>query len=830
MRHQKLRRSIIFISLLSFFCVMGWTAHRRATAQQKVIIDNNSALTVANAVNHIEGLKANGAVATAPALTGIFFTSTMLATGTQTIIVSGSSFQAGLTLAVTPITPPGDPSTFSGSQIQSQTGTSFQVTVTFATAGNYSFQVTNPSGDQSNRLFATVQTPATSWWTPEGVRLTDVTAGFPGKPFADVAAFPLRDGRWRLLFDAGGAMRSAVSPDGISLTVESGLPFQTVTSLRPSLVKILKLDSGQIRAYFSSSNMYSAISSDEGLTFTLEAGVRLAASAVGESTITGGSVVRNRDGGWRMYFGGEARVFSATSTDLLTWTPDAGVRVGPGASLGGNPAVHPDAILNAAGSVSLFFFHGPSPANPMTAGLGDKGGMYVSTSTDGLTFTAEAFTGIYFGNDATVVPLPGGGYRMYYNWGDNFGGTIYSATGTDPTATTVQFSASNYTVGEGDGRATLTVTRAGDASAASTVDYATSDTAGTNNCNMTIGAASSRCDYLTTIGTLHFSPGDTTKTISIPIIDDSYFEGPETFNVTLSNASGATLDSPSATTVIINDNDSANGTNPIDRPDFFVTEHYYDFLSRQPDAGGLAFWTNEITSCGSDAQCVSAKRINVSAAYFLSTEFQQTGYLVERMYKSAYGSASRTSTFGGSHQIAVPIVRFSEFLSDTQEIGSGVVVGQAGWEMALENNKQAFTLEFVQRARFITAFPTSMPPSAFVDKLFENAGVTPATSDRTAAINEFASASMTADVAARSRALRDVAENPTLNSQEFNRAFVLMQFLGYLRRNPNDAPDADYTGYDFWLTKLNQFNGNYVTAEMVKAFIVSGEYRQRFGL
>jgi hypothetical protein len=68
-----------------------------------------------------------------------------------------------------------------------------------------------------------------------------------------------------------------------------------------------------------------------------------------------------------------------------------------------------------------------------------------------------------------------------------------------------------------------------------------------------------------------------------------------------------------------------------------------------------------------------------------------------------------------------------------------------------------------------------------------------------------------------------------LNQQEFSRAFVLMQFLGYLRRNPNDAPDADYTGYDFWLTKLNQFNGNYINAEMVKAFLSASEYRQRFG-
>ena len=84
-------------------------------------------------------------------------------------------------------------------------------------------------------------------------------------------------------------------------------------------------------------------------------------------------------------------------------------------------------------------------------------------------------------------------------------------------------------------------------------------------------------------------------------------------------------------------------------------------------------------------------------------------------------------------------------------------------------------------------------------------------------------------MAARARALRDVAENSPLQQQEFNRAFVLMQFIGYLRRNPNDAPDSDYTGYDFWLTKLNQFNGNFVAAEMVKAFITSAEYRQRSG-
>ena len=74
-----------------------------------------------------------------------------------------------------------------------------------------------------------------------------------------------------------------------------------------------------------------------------------------------------------------------------------------------------------------------------------------------------------------------------------------------------------------------------------------------------------------------------------------------------------------------------------------------------------------------------------------------------------------------------------------------------------------------------------------------------------------------------------IAENLLLQQREFNRAFVLMQYIGYLRRNPDAAPDLNFAGFNFWLNKLNQFNGNYVAAEMVKAFINSNEYRQRFG-
>ncbi len=382
----------------------------------------------------------------------------------------------------------------------------------------------------------------------------------------------------------------------------------------------------------------------------------------------------------------------------------------------------------------------------------------------------------------------------------------------------VQFSSSNYSVVEACAAITITVNRVGDTSGAASVDYFTSDV-----------TALERRDYITAIGTLRFAAGETSKSFVVLINDDSFVEGNETFNVNLRNPSGVTLGAPAVATVTIIDNATEPSTNVIDDPSDFVCQHYHDFLNRTPDADGLAFWINQITSCGTDQVCIDLKRINVSAAYFLSIEFQQTGYLVERMYKVAYGDASGTSTIGGAHQLAVPIVRFNEFLPDTQEIGLGVIVGQPGFETVLENNKQAFALEFVQRSRFTTALPTSLTPAQFVNQLFANAGVTPSASDRNAAMAEFGSATNTIDVAARARALRDVAENSSLNSQEFNRAFVLMQYIGYLRRNPNDAPDGDHTGYDFWLTKLNAFNGNFVSAEMVKAFITSSEYRQRFG-
>src|SRR5438270_13204100 len=177
--------------------------------------------------------------------------------------------------------------------------------------------------------------------------------------------------------------------------------------------------------------------------------------------------------------------------------------------------------------------------------------------------------------------------------------------------------------------------------------------------------------------------------------------------------------------------------NPIGLDSFFVRQHYLDFLNREPDSAGLEFWVNNIAACGGDETCRDLKRINTSAAYFLSIEFRETGYLVERLYKAAYGDGTGTSTLGSTHPISVPVVRFSEFLPDTKTIGQGVIVGQTGWETVLENNKVAFTNAFVQRSRFTTAFPTTLSSAAFVDALNAKAGNVLSSSNRSAIIALF---------------------------------------------------------------------------------------------
>ncbi|HLN97257.1 MAG TPA: Calx-beta domain-containing protein, partial [Pyrinomonadaceae bacterium] len=385
---------------------------------------------------------------------------------------------------------------------------------------------------------------------------------------------------------------------------------------------------------------------------------------------------------------------------------------------------------------------------------------------------------------------------------------------------TVQFNADTVNVSEtldATTRVDVVVTRNGTTTAEASVDYATSD-----------GTASERSDYLMSAGTLHFAPNEISKSISVFVVDDRLGEGGETFNISLSNPAGCTLGAPATAVVTINSNEAVDGSNPVKEAsfnsDFFVRQHYLDFLNREADAAGLAFWKNQIDEC-TTAACREIRKINVSAAFFLSIEFQETGYLVYRANQASFNS----------HEF----LKLREFFPDTQEIGRGVVIGQPGAEAQLETNKKKFFQDFVQRPKFLaaSAFPTSMSALQFVDKLNANTfdpgasvsggALTPSERNDLVALLSTNPASP----GLRAHVLRVVSENGLFSSRQSNRAFVLMQYLGYLRRNPADSPELtlDYTGYNFWLGKLNQFNGNFVNADMVKSFLVSGEYQQRFG-
>lgn len=416
----------------------------------------------------------------------------------------------------------------------------------------------------------------------------------------------------------------------------------------------------------------------------------------------------------------------------------------------------------------------------------------------------------------------------------------YSITLSDNSSlNSVSFSSANFTVTEGvDGNGlafegvglrTITVTRGGsDVSGAASVDYATSE-----------GTGDERRDYTKARGTLRFGPGATSASFVVFVTDDVFKPGDmarsrndfnqfivvenaaETVNLSLSNPVGTTLGATPNAVLTINNDDTTTGANPVRAASFnsrfFVRQHYHDFLGREPDLSGLNFWSNNIESCGADPQCREVKRRDTSAAFFLSIEFQETGFVVHRAYKAAFGDINPP---------AVPApLRLNDFLSDTKRIGEGVVVGVGNWTVQLENNKAAYFDEFVIRPQFRTIYPLTMTPQSFVDTLNSRSGVVLSPGEVSNLVNLLQSGQRT-----RGQILRAVAEAPTMVQRETSRAFVLMQYFGYLRRNPNDPQDTNFDGFNFWLNKLqNQAGGDYRVAQMIEAFIESIEYTERFG-
>ena len=364
-------------------------------------------------------------------------------------------------------------------------------------------------------------------------------------------------------------------------------------------------------------------------------------------------------------------------------------------------------------------------------------------------------------------------------------GTITVEASASPT---LQLSAATFTVSEGAGAANITVSRSGSTASAAAVNYATSDTAGLTNCSTVNGIASSRCDYPTAVGIVRFAGGEASKTISIPLIDDSYAEGNESFTITLSNATGANLGSPASASVTINDNEASNGPNPIDGTSFFVRQQYLDFLTREPGPGGFAAWQAVINGCpAGDTTC---DRIHVSSSFFRSPEFQDRGYFIYRFYPVSFGRKPDFVEF-------VPdLAKVSGFLSDAE----------------LEAAKQAFIADFLSRPAFVTKF-NGLSDTAYVDTLLSTAGITHFARD-------FWIAALGNGTRTRAQVLREIAESTEVYNKYYNQAFVVMQYFGYLRRDP----DAFYLD---WIAVLDSNPNDY--RGMVNGFMNSLEYRFRFG-
>jgi glucose/arabinose dehydrogenase len=388
-----------------------------------------------------------------------------------------------------------------------------------------------------------------------------------------------------------------------------------------------------------------------------------------------------------------------------------------------------------------------------------------------------------------------------------------------PITSSVQFNDTQFQVTEDCTGVGVLVTRAGDLAAVQTVGYVTNE-----------NSANQETDFTYAEGTLMFGPGEATKSFTVLISEDAYLEGPENLTLELRNPAGGTsLGNASMATLVITDDETADGnTNPIDDNATFVAQHYHDFLNRESDPQGLAFWTGQLQLCGSDPVCLVDRRENVSAAFFLSVEFQRTGFLMVRMYKASYIDSPLRPR---------GLPRYGEFLRDTQEVGRGVVVGEGNWEQQLSDNILSFARTWVQRADFVASFPNSMTAAGYVDRLFANSEVLPSPSERGGAITAYDDGG----VDGRANALLSVINSGSVYNQQYNAAIVLMQYIGYLRRNPNDAPDLSYAGYDFWLNKLNQHSlqgedmrnnsvahGRVKRAEMIKAFLQASEFRKRF--
>jgi hypothetical protein len=349
-------------------------------------------------------------------------------------------------------------------------------------------------------------------------------------------------------------------------------------------------------------------------------------------------------------------------------------------------------------------------------------------------------------------------------------------------------------VGEAAGSVTISVTRSGDISGAASVKYTTSDTFSLNSpCSQAnTGVASERCDYETSVGTLRWTSGEGgTKTFIVPIINDAYPEGSpnESFSVTLSSPNGVTINSPSAATITITDNDATLANdNPIDDVDFYITQLYLDILGRLPDQQGFQNWHNTLAPCPNggygEPPSSDCDRLHVAAGFFQSDEYLSRGYFAFRFYMVSFNQRPT----------------YAQFMPDMADVGGQKSPAEE------EASKVAFADAFVQRPAFLSKYP-GLSGQPLADALLETAGLPPG--------------SYTAGSQTNGQILRGISQSPAAFNKFLTEGTVSILYFGFTRRDP------DTTGYQNNVNTLNANPNN--LRHMIFIFIYSTEYRGRFG-
>jgi len=162
--------------------------------------------------------------------------------------------------------------------------------------------------------------------------------------------------------------------------------------------------------------------------------------------------------------------------------------------------------------------------------------------------------------------------------------------------------------------------------------------------------------------------------------------------------------------------------------------------------------------------------------------------------------------------------RYQEFMSDLETIGRGIIVGSGGQEQQFAANFREFLEDWTKREGFIKSF-SQLNDTQYVNRVIENAGLSLDPASREALVGGLSSGSET-----RATVLLKIVDDPRLVAREKYRSLLLLHYFGYFRRNPDDPPDGDLRGFNFWLQDLERHHD---ARDLSAAFRAAGEY-QRF--